>query len=434
MKKSLLIIVSLGLVLGLAACDVSLAGDVTPPPGARMPEVQPTQAVVEEAAMPEGINLQAGANWYVEKCLDCHGPQGLGDGNQAGALGVLIPPIGVMEQAYLASPLEWFNVVRDGRMALMMPPFSGSLSDQDIWDVLGYVYGLGTDPALLAEGEAIFGETCAACHGAEGEGGAASGAPSLQDAERTTSLSLAEIAHKIATGSGNEAHAFANQLDNDQQQAAALFVRSFLFGIIDPELVVEEPVDQDSTDAGEAETAVPGEDPAEVEEPISVVPGTGNVVSGNVVNKSGTGISEGLQVSLQGYLNYELVLDLTAPVAEDGSFVIEDVVFEAETIYIAVVEYQDMFYPSDFYMAEGGDEGVVFEVEIYDSTTDTSALEVSRMHIFFEWITPESVQVVHMVTVSNLGTETVFAPGENEPVLEFSIPDQATNLLFETGA
>ena len=38
-----------------------------------------------------------------------------------------------------------------------------------------------------------------------------------------------------------------------------------------------------------------------------------------------------------------------------------------------------------------------------------------------------------MVTVSNLGTETVFAAGENEPVLEFSIPAEATNLVFETG-
>ena len=189
MKKSVLIFVSLGLILGLAACDVSLAGDVTPPPGARIPTVQPTAAVLEEVTPPEGIDLPAGAAWYLEKCQDCHGPQGLGDGIQADALGVEIPPIGVMDQAYLASPLEWFTVVRDGRMALLMPPFKGSLSDQDIWDVLGYVYGLGADSTMLAEGEVIFGETCAACHGSEGEGGAMPGAPSLRDPERMRSLS-----------------------------------------------------------------------------------------------------------------------------------------------------------------------------------------------------------------------------------------------------
>ena len=199
MRKILIFIVSLAGVLGLAACDVSLAGDVTPPPGASMPLEQPTQPVAA-VSMPAGINLQSGADWYVEKCVDCHGAQGLGDGIQADALGVQIPPIGEMEQAYLASPLEWFNVVHDGRMALFMPPFKGSLSDQDIWDVLGFVYGLGADSGLLAEGEELFSETCAACHGTEGEGGASPGAPSLQDPERMTTLSLAEIAQKIATG------------------------------------------------------------------------------------------------------------------------------------------------------------------------------------------------------------------------------------------
>jgi mono/diheme cytochrome c family protein len=434
MNKSILIFVSLGLILGLAACDVSLAGDITPPPGASAPIAQPTQAVIEtEISIPTGIDLQAGAAWYVEKCQDCHGEQGLGDGIQADALGVQIPPIGVMEQAYQASPREWFRVVNDGRMDLLMPPFNGSMDTQDIWNVLGFVYGLGSDQAMLAAGEVVFSENCAACHGVRGEGGATPGAPSLRDPERMTALSLSEIVEKISTGNGNEAHAFANLLDIEQQQDLAVYVRSLFFGALEFETIADQPAADPIPEPVEETVEESGEEQAVEEETVSEAPVAENVVTGSVINRSGTGIPEGLEVALQGYSNYELTIELSAPVAEDGSFFIEDVVFEAESIYIAVVEYQGIFYPSAFYWAEGGDQGVVFEVEISDSTTDKSELVTSRMHIFFEWITPELVQVVHMVSVSNLGTETVYTPGETEPVLEFRIPEQASNLMFESG-
>jgi mono/diheme cytochrome c family protein len=429
MKNSLLIAVSLVLVLGLAACDVSLAGDVTPPPGYTMPEVQPTRETVS-FSQPEGIDLQAGMDIYAEKCLACHGQTGLGDGEQAEVLGVFVPPIGAVEQGFQESPIEWFAVVHDGRMDLLMPPFSGSLNEQDIWDVLGFVYALGTDEDFLAEGEQLFGETCAACHGAEGEGNATPGAPSLQDAERMTSLSLAEIVQKVATGTGNENHAFASLLDADQQEAAALYVRSLLFGELDFEVefaapsddVVEQP--DEVVDGDDADTSGDG-----IGEDLR----DGHVVTGMVVNGSGTSIPEGLEVTLQGYAQFEIEIDLTAPVAADGSFIFEDVPMTAENVYVALVEYMDMFYPSNFYVAEGGDEGVTFEVEIFDSTTDASELVINRIHVFFEWVAPELVQVVHLVSISNLGNETVYSPGEIEPVVSFSLPEGALNLVFESG-
>jgi mono/diheme cytochrome c family protein len=429
MKNSLLIAVSLVLVLGLAACDVSLAGDVTPPPGYKMPEVQPTREA-GSFTQPEGIDLRAGMDIYAEKCLACHGQKGLGDGEQADLLGVLIPPIGVLEQAFQASPMEWFTVVHDGRMDLFMPPFNGSLSDQDIWNVLGFVYGLGTNKDVLEDGEQLFGETCATCHGAEGEGNASPDAPSLQDAERMTSLSLAEIVQKVATGTGNDNHAFASLLDADQQEAAALYVRSLLFGELDFEVEVAVP-DEDVIE--QPDEVVEGEDADSAEEVDSEDLGEGRVVTGMVVNASGTAIPEGLEVSLQGYSDFEMEVDLTAPVAADGSFVFEDVPLDAENVYVAVVEYMDMFYPSDFYVAQGGDEGVTFEVEIFDTTTDTSDLVINRVHVFFEWISSELVQVVHLVSISNLGNETVYTPGEIEPVVSFSLPEGAVNLVFETG-
>jgi mono/diheme cytochrome c family protein len=442
MKKTLLIFAGLALILGLAACDVSLAGDMTPPPGSGV-SAQPTQAPAE-ISYPMGIDLEAGAEIYAEKCLDCHGPQGLGDGSMAGSLGVQIPPIGVLEQAVLESPQEWFTVIRDGRMSLMMPPFSGSLSDQQIWDVLGYVYGLGTDLEVAAEGESIYAETCAACHGENGEGGANADAPSHLDPERMTALSIAEIMDKVATGSGNDDHIFGNILNSEQQSAVALYVRSLLFGTMEIDLVgeaqeaVEEPAATEQPE-GEAtgepsdEETAATEESTVTEEDVEESEEAAGVITGQVVNGSGGAIPEGLEVSLQGYTQFELVLDLTAPVAADGSFRFEDITMNPDDIFIAVIEYEEMFYPSDFYVASGDDGEVSFEVVIYDTTTDKGSLVVFRTHVFFEWLTSDRVQVVHLVTISNLGSETVYTPGETEAVLEFSLPEGATNLVFESG-
>src|SRR5438045_5351162 len=85
------------LALGLSAC--SLAGDVTPPPGAtsslglgpaptNLPAtaqaavVQPTSATSAfyPAAAPAA---QAGGQLYLQHCAPCHGNNGAGDGSQA---------------------------------------------------------------------------------------------------------------------------------------------------------------------------------------------------------------------------------------------------------------------------------------------------------------------------------------------------------------
>lgn len=428
MKKLSIMLIMIGLLAGLAACDMSLAGDVTPPPGYNRPAAQPTTAPVE-ISMPEEIDLAAGASIYSEKCADCHGLQGLGDGVQAEALGVQVPPIGALEQGFQESPQEWFAVIRDGRMALMMPPFSGSLSDADIWNVLGYVYALGTDAEAAAVGEEIYGEYCAACHGQNGEGGAAPGAVSHQDAERMTKLSLADIIQKIATGTGNDDHAFANRLDAGQQEAAALYVRSLLFGNPGDALLADLPVDTPAVDEPPQTQEQPDESSSEE--------GEGRVVTGQVTNATGTGLPDGLEVLLKGYSasgDFELTLELSAPVAEDGTFRFENVPMQAGEAFIAWVEFQDLFYPSEFFVASDDDADVTFELEVYEKTTETSDLAIYRSHIFFEWVSSDVVQVRHELTIANRGTKTVVAPSQNEAVVYYNLPEGATNLVFGSGS
>lgn len=440
MKKNLLflIIFSLTLALGISACSLSLAQDITPPPGYQPPVYEEPEVLTGEfpAAAPNPANGQA---IYEEKCLACHGESGLGDGPDSTGLPNEVAPIGDPSAANLASPLEWYSVILQGNIERFMPPFSGSLTNEDIWDVLAYVYTFSADEATVAEGAQVFADTCAACHGADGSG-SVPGAANLRDAEQMVLLSIDDIIQKVATGNGNTEHVFSTVLDADQQEAVAYYLRSLNFPLSGG-LVAEstpEPTPESTAAPETGEETGPTEEPVGGAEATEAVPGeeTKRVV-GVVTNGSGGSVPEDLEVSLEVYDNFELVYTESTVVDEDGNYAFEDVDYFPEMIYISVVELDGNFFPSTFHMgSETVEESDTIElpITIYDATSDTSNLAVSRLHVFFQFTEQGTVQVIHQVSISNRGN-TMVAPEEDaEPVLNFTLPEDATNLVFQTGS
>ncbi len=87
--------------LFLAACNFTLASDVTPPPDYVAPTAMPTLGALVPAAAPD---IQDGGTLYAQNCAACHGDKGLGDGPQSMQLPVTVPGIGLAEVASSASP------------------------------------------------------------------------------------------------------------------------------------------------------------------------------------------------------------------------------------------------------------------------------------------------------------------------------------------
>ncbi len=434
MKINNYYVVSIGLavVLILTGCSLSLAGDVTPPPGYQ-PPVYEEPEILTGAAPQSFPNSANGAAIYAEKCEACHGTFGLGDGPDSTSLPNEVARIGASNVANLASPLAWYSIILQGNIDRFMPPFSGSLNPEDVWDVIAYTYTFSTDAETVSTGSQVFADTCASCHGPEGTGGANPGAADLLDAERMVLLSVDDIVQKIGTGSGNDDHVFSTELDADQIEAAALYVRSLNFPLegqaaaqeSTPEPSADEPVGEETTDST-------GEEEAPVEEDAGEGLGT---ITGTVVNGSGGNLPEDLEVRLEVYSDFELAFEQTVAADEDGSYIFDDVVIDPEMIYITVIELDGIFFPSAFHM--GGDiegETIDLPITIYDVTSDPSDLAVSRLHIFFEFTEQDTVQVIHQVTISNRGDKLVAPSVETEPVLNFTLPDEAFALIFQTGA
>ena len=162
----------LPLLLSPTAC-YSLAEDVTPPPGYEYqsqvlssPTDELTEVVYYPLVPPDPVE---GAAIYAEKCTACHGQQGLGDGPQANQLPNPVAPIGDPALARQSKPNEWYRIITDGNIERYMPPFV-SLTERQRWDVVAYVYTLGSSSAQDKLGHELYQENCAACHGVTGQG------------------------------------------------------------------------------------------------------------------------------------------------------------------------------------------------------------------------------------------------------------------------
>ncbi len=75
-----------------------------------------------------------------------------------------IPEAYLTRANYLShSPVELWRSLRKEPTLL-------SLSDQDLWDVIAWIWQSNTSPQEIAEGQKIFTTNCSACHGEGGQG------------------------------------------------------------------------------------------------------------------------------------------------------------------------------------------------------------------------------------------------------------------------
>ena len=69
------------------------------------------------------------------------------------------------------SPSVVFQIIREGEAAASLRRRSGqALSDEEVWDLVAYLWSTATTPERQATGKALYAKNCAACHGETGNG------------------------------------------------------------------------------------------------------------------------------------------------------------------------------------------------------------------------------------------------------------------------
>jgi cytochrome c oxidase cbb3-type subunit 3 len=136
-----------------------------------------------------------GERLFLQHCAQCHGS------DAGGARG--FPSLRDRDWLYGGEPETILASISGGRTGIM-PPQAQLLGDAEaVKNVVTYVRslsGLPVDPVRIHLGKAKFAQACAACHGADGKGNRALGAPNLTDEVWLVGSSEAAITETLVKG------------------------------------------------------------------------------------------------------------------------------------------------------------------------------------------------------------------------------------------
>ncbi len=414
-----IILLTLGTIF-LAACNMTLAADVTPPPGYVPPTPMPTLGPLFPNQAPD---VENGKDIYTEKCAACHGQAGLGDGEQSKDLPVSVIPIGLPEFSRDATPAQWYATVTQGNLERFMPPFN-SLSDQERWDVVSYALTLHTTNEQVELGKTLVEQNCADC----GE--------AFTNLEMMSALSEDDLVKLIREGSAN-IPAFGSGLSDEDAYAAAAYIRTLTFAVPPPPVVESATQTPAAAEAGtpSAEgTPTDGTPQAQVtEEPNT------SVIRGSIENQTGGALPSDLKITLHGYdhgadpsAGPTEFLNTQGDVNPDGSYAFDAELVEGQ-IYLTEVKVNGIDYQSVFAVVPADATELVLEpIIIYPTTDDIGVLKVEELQIFFD-LASEEAQIFSVYFIRNDSDKTVtieMSDGQTIPFISF--PEGAAGLGYET--
>lgn len=154
------------------------------------------------AADPEAQKM--GQNLFLTYCMQCHGS------DARGAKG--FPNLTDHDWLYGGTPEKIVETVNNGRQG-QMPAFGAAFGEEKVKDVANYVLKLAGrkegqgpgdyDAIRSVRGKATFDQVCVACHGGDGRGNQALGAPNLTDKVWLYGGTKATIMETITNGRKN---------------------------------------------------------------------------------------------------------------------------------------------------------------------------------------------------------------------------------------
>lgn len=365
---------------------------------------QPAPAAAQEPVTPPDAtpDAAAGLEIFAARCANCHGPLGMGDGEQAAQLPVPPAALGSADYVRQAVPAQMFDVITNGIMQGGMPPFgpgnSDPISETDRWNLVAAVYSLGQRQGLIDEGQVHYEATCQECHAADGSG--EDDVPDLRDQTLWLERSDQDVNQRLAVEPIPEHEEVA--LDEEAMWAAIGYARTFSYEYADP-MAAFEPI--------EAAT-----------------------ITGSVTNEStGEPLQEGVPAVLNAFTgDFEPSLTMTTTLDAGGQFQFDLTMVPPDLVYVVTVQYDDISYGSDFGSLERDDPTLNLAVPVYERSSDPSTVSIDQLHIILQFAEGQ-VQVSELYQFSQ-NASTVFVGQSGDPAagtVRVALPDGASDPGFD---
>lgn len=178
--------------------------------------------------------MEMGGRLFQTYCIQCHGVTAEGSRSKG------FPNLTDKDWQWGGTPAQIAESIAEGRVGLM-PPYGGNpeavggeAGAREIANYVRSLSGLRHDAALAAKGEAKYKTVCFACHGMDGKGQQALGAPNLTDKTWLYGSSEARIIEGIVNGRNNAMPPWKEFIGEGKVHLLAAYVIS-LGGALIPE-------------------------------------------------------------------------------------------------------------------------------------------------------------------------------------------------------
>ena len=170
------------------------------------------------AANPQAVDI--GHRLYLDNCAACHGIRGLG--NQV----IGAPDLTDADWLYGGGSETILASILDGRNGVM-PPLGSALGHNGMNAVASYVVsrsGTIAPPDQVAAGKVHFDALCSACHGADGRGMPALGAPNLFDNAWLYGGNIESVVESVRNGRTGVMPAWRGRLTMDEARLITAWI------------------------------------------------------------------------------------------------------------------------------------------------------------------------------------------------------------------
>lgn len=364
------------------------------------------QDPVLPAAPPDAA---AGLALYADRCANCHGAAGNGDGELSGNLP--LPPRIFTDPAFrqTAVPSAYYTLIVNGNLEAGMPPFgaasSNPLTAAQVWNAIAAVFALATPAEAVAQGQAVYQANCLSCHGENGIAAAPevtnleTAVPNLTDLDywfnRSNDVVFASLEPGKLTG-----HDY--QLGEADLRAVVDYARTFSYVYVSQ---------------------------AAADEPIAAA-----TISGFVTNATTGGVIGDLPVLLRGFtadIQQSLALTTTADAVGAYSFDLSDV--DPDWVYLISVNYGDLNFSSDVGQLSQSETDLVLPITVYEQTTNPAAINVAQVHVVVEFLSETVMQVTELYVYENQETAVFVGERGNADLgtIRINVPANAQSVSFE---
>ena len=176
-----------------------------------------SMTVAKLGAEPDARRI--GRRLFVDNCSACHGS------NAQGIRALGAPNLLDDDWVYGGDEAAVMTSLLEGRQGVM-PALGEALGEAGVTNVAHYVLSLSGNPrdaVKAALGKPLF-QTCAACHGADGKGNPALGAPNLTDDIWNYGGSISAIEYTVRNGRAGVMPAWRDRLGEDDVKLIAAWL------------------------------------------------------------------------------------------------------------------------------------------------------------------------------------------------------------------